>query len=93
MHDKNMIDELATLLRNVAKKAGGPGVAIRFGWLRDVLDGSEILARRVLIAAGYVPYRDGEWHHGNGLQKLARLTYPEAMADTMTDILDDHETS
>lgn len=93
MHDKNMIDELATLLRNVAKKAGGPGVCIRFGWLRDVLDGSEILARRVLIAAGYVPYRDGEWHHGNGLKKLAMLTYPESMEDVMMDILDDYETT
>lgn len=90
MYDNTMISELANLLRNIATKAGSRGMRISFEWVRDILDGDESLARRVLIAAGFTPPTSTEWNFGRGGSRLEQYAYPEGLADRLTEILDDY---
>ncbi|QFT97389.1 hypothetical protein FIU85_08755 [Roseovarius sp. THAF8] len=89
-YDPAMITSMAREIQRIADRSGPGGMRISFEWLEDVLDGDEILTRRVLTAAGFSPPTEVEWRRGKGRDQLSDRGYPGLLEDRLTDILDDH---
>ena len=84
-----MVEQLAAILRSLVNtKAGKSGLRISFEWILDVLDGDELLTRRVLTAAGFTPPLSTEWFCGRGKKTINDVCYDRLLADNLTDVLD-----
>ena len=87
-YDDEMIAQLADTIRGPALKTGSQGMRISYEWLLVLLDGDELLTRRVLRQAGFSAPTSTDWAYGRGERRLGGVCDPCRIADNLTDILD-----
>lgn len=90
MYNHEMIEELADLLTEAAAETRGRGLRVNVPWLAAALDGDERLARATLRAAGYRPESE-TWREGKGRANLGDFSYPAALSDRLTDVLNHYD--
>ena len=85
MHDNDIINDLADLLRDEASKSNGRGLRISLHWLVKVMGGDGRLARNVLRCAGFAP-DPITWSVGGGAAELGNFSYPPVLANNLKEI-------
>ncbi|SFQ56535.1 hypothetical protein SAMN05421853_11096 [Roseivivax halotolerans] len=85
--DNDMIQELADKLSALARRGGGRGMRVEFGWLADAL--GPRIARAALKRAGFRRCPE-TWAIGDGDTRPGRFTFPESFIEQMEEIVDDY---
>jgi hypothetical protein len=85
--------ELSLLMRNATgriERYRRRGFKVSFDRFAAICDGDALLARRVLLAAGWCPGEDGNWITGQGFEEISRVISWDVLESTIESILDDY---